>query len=85
MALASWAEEVGVERLLFVPGVEPHADLALAVVEPARDEVAGVRRQFDDVAVLGIARDGFDGAGVNPGMHAEERSGSFGFQENARS
>src|SRR5262249_34831772 len=66
------AEEGGVQRGLGLPAVQPDADLALGVVQPAGDEAAAVGHQVDLVAVGRVPLDARDGAGEDPGVSAVE-------------
>ena len=58
------APEVGIERGIFRPRVEANANLALAVVQTARDEVALVGDDLDLIAVGGLPLDNRDRSGV---------------------
>src|SRR5581483_9917703 len=77
------AEEVPVEGDVRLPGVQADADLALAVVQPPGDEGAGRGDDLDLVAVGGAALDGGHGAGVDPGVPAEERPGPARLEDDA--
>ena len=84
MAASSWPRKNAASSGGFaVPGVEPDAELAPAVEEAAGDEVAGVGDEIDHVAVGGLALDGADGAGVDPGMPAIKRAGPARLQDHA--
>src|SRR5262249_46359377 len=74
-------EEGLVERGAGPPGVEADAELALAVVEAAGDEIADVRDEIDLVAVGGLAFGVADGPGEDPGVPAVEGAGTAGLQD----
>src|SRR6516165_6463719 len=74
------AKEFGVKGNFRRPRVEPNADFAPAVVQPEGDEIARMRDEIDDVAILGVAFDSVDRAGKNPGMHGEKWPRPLGFQ-----
>ena len=73
------AKEGCVERNGLVPGVEADADLALGIVQAASNEGAVGGQQVDLVAIGGIALDGRDGAGKDPGMASIEGPGRWGW------
>ena len=64
-----------------IPGVEPHADAALAVEDSAGDELAFVREEIDDVAVGGAPLDAIDRRVEHPGVSAVERPRLAGFED----
>ena len=66
--------EGGVERHVGFKGVEPDAEPARGIPNPAGDKPPLVRGQIDDIAVSGGAFDAVDGGVEHPGMAPEERS-----------
>ena len=70
-----------VQPLGRIPGVEPHADAALAVEDSVGDELAFVREEIDGVAVGGAALDAIDRRVEHPGVSAVERPRLAGFED----
>src|SRR5262249_49567391 len=70
--------------LMGVPGIQADADLAVAVVKPAGDEVARVRDEIDNVAVGRRSLHLGDGPGIDPRMPAVERPGAPRVQDHSR-
>ena len=77
------AEEGAVEGDVGRPGKEANANLAVRVVQPAGDEVAGVRDEIDLGTVGGIALHGGDGPGVDPRVAPVEGAGAARLEDDA--
>ena len=59
--------------LAAIPGVQPHADAAVAVEDSSGDELALVREEIDGVAIGGAPLDAIDRRVEHPGVSAVER------------
>ncbi len=74
------APECIVERVGGRPGIQPHPQPALAVVQAPRNEPAFVGNQIDRIAIDRVAVDSRDRRIQHPGMPAEERPHLARFQ-----
>src|SRR5215831_8230231 len=68
---------------MVLPAIEPHADCAVGIEEPARDKLTLMAEDGHLVAGLSRAVNVVDRPGEDPGVPREEGAGAAGFEDDA--